>query len=175
MDIVNIGIISDGSTRVVFGNIEDTNDLYIMRQNLKRVNINLGLGKMEWTTERDIKIPNVIRDVKRYYKEENGDKAWDFAYVNFIKYNIRCSDHNFNMFLPFTAGFKNFFEINIIPRGVNLYLKETDSYPFKIMKFNKEQGYIVKNMDYEEDILEIQEDYLHEIAFKNWQVRRLKL
>ena len=79
------------------------------------------------------------------------------------------------MFLPFTAGFKNFFEINIIPRGVNLYLKETDSYPFKIMKFNKEQGYIVKNMDYEEDILEIQEDYLHEIAFKNWQVRRLKL
>jgi hypothetical protein len=54
-------------------------------------------------------------------------------------------------------------------------LKETDSYPFKIMKFNKEQGYIVKNIDYEEDILEIEEEYLHEIAFKTWQVRRLKL
>ena len=48
MEIVNVGIISDGSTRVVFGNIEDTNDLYIMRQNLKRVNINVGLGKMDY-------------------------------------------------------------------------------------------------------------------------------
>ena len=175
MDIVNIGIVTDGSTRVVFGNIENTNDLYIMRQIFKKVIINVVLGKLEWTTERDIKIPNSVKDVKRYYKEENGDKAWDFAYVNFIKYNIGLNKHNFNMFLPFTTGFRNFFEIDILPRGVNLYLKETDSYPFKIMKFNKEQGYIVKNMDYEEDILEIEEEYLHEIAFKNWQVRRLKL
>ena len=55
MDIVNVGIISDGSTRIVFGNIEDTNDLYIMRQILKKVIINVVLGKLEWTTEEILK------------------------------------------------------------------------------------------------------------------------
>ena len=122
LDIVNYGIISHPTKgiRIIIGNIEGTNNIYMKRESLqideesRRTTSAIGygggapLGQMVWTEDCSKIFTNIFRLAKFYYKSSDGETAWDEAYVRFIKYLLSTNSLNYDQFLPFVVGMKMF-------------------------------------------------------------------
>lgn len=181
MNITNYGIIADTqyAIRIVIGNLEGTNDIYMKRESLqidektRRTTSAIGygggtpLGKMEWK-EDCIKIfPNTFRAAKFYYRSADGETAWDEAYIRFIKYCLTNMSLNYDQFLPFIAGMK-IFETDLA-KGTKVFVKKCDYHPYSIVE-KTSTHYVMKNESDETKTVEVMKDELEKIALEKWQL-----
>jgi hypothetical protein len=186
LDIVNYGMIEhpNQAIRIIIGNIEGTNDIYMKRESLQideetrrttsaiRYGGGAPLGQMVWTEECSKIFTNIFRLAKFYYKSSDGETAWDEAYIRFIKYLLSSNCLNYDQFLPFIAGMK-VFETELA-KGTKVFINKYDYVPYSIVE-KTSAHYVMKNESDESKTVEVMKDELEKIALEKWQLEYRKM
>jgi hypothetical protein len=175
MNITNIGIIPNpvNGTRIIIGNIENTDDIYIRREALEldKASKNSAhtrgggahMGKMVWIEKCYRIFSNSFRQALRMKRE----KEWDETYIQFIKMCLSSSVNNYDQFIKFVTGFK-IFETDL-PKGVKLFLNKESEWPHEIVDVTPTH-YIMRDYYDASETVEVSKAHLERLAYENWQV-----
>ena len=163
----------DSWIRILIGNIEGTNDIYMKREVLEAEapgDMGKGqpahIGTFKWNMVSSRIFNNAFSMVQRL-KDSYADRDWQEAYIRFLKRSMASNASNYNMIFPLVVGFKGF--QGSLPRGIKLFVKQEDYIPV-IIEAVTPKTYKVRP-DYDDsEAFEIPKIQLEKIAIQTWQM-----
>ena len=168
----------DSAVRIIMGNIQETDDIYIKREVLQQEAMdeigkahNWYIGTFTWKIVSYRIFKDSFSHVQRY-KRMFVSKHWEEAYIQFLKQNMASNAFNYNMLFPFVAGIKIF--QGSIPHGTKLFLEQENNIPH-IVESVSPNTYKVRP-DYDDsEVFEIEKIQLEKIAIQTWQMDNRKI